>query len=74
MQAIEFEATAFEHTIRIPETIPDGVVLRFLVLIDDTKNQTANTQKSLIASMPNVGTDDDFAHPLDYGRETSWDI
>ena len=63
MQAIEFEATAFEHTVRIPEIIPDGVVLRFLVLIDDTKIQNTNTQKSLIASMPNVGTDEDFERP-----------
>jgi hypothetical protein len=74
MQAIEFEATAFEHTVRIPETIPDGVVLRFLVLIDDAKIQNTDTQKNLIAAMPNVGTDEDFERPLEYGREQSWDI
>ena len=37
MQAIEFEATTFQHTIRIPEYIPDGVKFRVLLLIDDTE-------------------------------------
>jgi hypothetical protein len=74
MQAIEFEATAFEHTVRIPETIPDGVILRFLVLIDDTKIQNSNTQKNLIATMPNVGIDEDFERSLEYGRDQSWGI
>jgi hypothetical protein len=37
MQAIEFEATAFQQTIRIPEYIPDGVKFQVLLLIDDTE-------------------------------------
>ena len=28
MQAIEFETTAFQHTVRIPDTIPKGVLVR----------------------------------------------
>jgi hypothetical protein len=32
MQAIEFEAIPEQHTIRIPEDIPDGVPLRVLLL------------------------------------------
>jgi len=37
MQAIEFEATTFQQTIRIPEYIPDGVKFQVLLLIDDTE-------------------------------------
>ncbi len=36
LQAIEFEATTFQHTIRVPEYIPDGVKFQVLLLIDDT--------------------------------------
>lgn len=35
MQAIEFEATTFKHTIRVPDSVPDGVALRVLLLVDD---------------------------------------
>lgn len=42
MQAIEFEATAFQHTIRIPEYIPDGVKFQVLLLIDDTETNNEN--------------------------------
>ncbi len=37
MQAIEFEAVAQNHFIRIPENIPDGVSIRVLVLVEDEK-------------------------------------
>jgi hypothetical protein len=74
MQAIEFEATTFQHTIRIPDHIPNGVSLRVLLLVDDakTKNDTSHW-KNLLGSMPNVGSDEDFSRSLDYGREISWD-
>lgn len=42
MQAIEFEATTFQHTIRIPDDIPDGVTLRVLLLFDDNKTKNAS--------------------------------
>jgi hypothetical protein len=78
MQAIEFEATTFQHTIRIPDSVPDGVTLRVLLLVDDkitTKDRDAGQQwKNLLGSIPNVGSDEDFARPLDYGREQIWDI
>lgn len=78
MQAIEFEATTFQHTIRVPDSVPDGVKLRVLLLVDDktTNNGTGDDKhwKNLLGSMPDVGSDEDFARPLDYGREQSWDI
>ena len=76
MKTIEFEATTFQHTIRVPDDIPDGITLRVSLLVDDsnTKNDSDNSRwKTLLGSMPNVGSDEDFARPLDYGREISWD-
>jgi hypothetical protein len=35
MQAIEFEATSHNHLIRIHDTVPDGVAIRVLLLVDD---------------------------------------
>lgn len=35
MRAIEFQATAHQHCLRIPDTIPDGVSMRVLLLLDD---------------------------------------
>ena len=65
MQAIEFEATPIEHTIRIPDYVPDGVAVRVLLLVDDNiinqKDTGNNTRKNLIESMPDVGRDEDFA-------------
>lgn len=77
MQAIEFEATTFQHTIRVTDSIPDGVSLRVLLLVDDKKILSAEDAgrhwKNLLASMPEVGSDADFSRPLDYGREQTWD-
>jgi hypothetical protein len=76
MQAIEFEATPFQHTIRIPDYVPDGIALRVLLLVDENaikRNDTENNHwKNLLGSMPDVGSDEDFARSLDYGREISW--
>ena len=36
MQAIEFETIPHEHSIHLPEQIPDGVKLRVLILFEDT--------------------------------------
>ncbi len=78
MQAIEFEAIAHQHTIHVPDTVPDGVMLRVLLLLDENlkpSEQTANSDKgevlkALLAAMPDVGGDEDFCRPLDYGRKT----
>lgn len=42
---IQFEATAFQHTIRIPDYIPDGVSVQITLSFDDTKNTRQNIQK-----------------------------
>ncbi len=76
-QHIEFETTTFQHTVRIPDTIPDGVSVRIVLSFDDTPiNQARDNDhwKNLLGTMPNVGNDDDFTRPIDYGREQTWDI
>lgn len=35
MRAIEFQATAHQHCLRLPDSIPDGVSMRVLLLLDD---------------------------------------
>ena len=35
MQAIEFEAIADQHMLRLPDKVPNGVRLRVLLLLDD---------------------------------------
>jgi hypothetical protein len=39
MRAIEFEAVAKQHMVRLPEQVPDGVKLRVLLLMEDTEPQ-----------------------------------
>ena len=76
MQTIEFETTAFQHTVRIPDDVPDGVLVRIVLSFDDAATKTLSDKshwKNLLGSMPNVGNDEDFARSLDYGRETAWD-
>ena len=41
MRAIEFEAIPHQHSIHLPEQIPDGVKLRVLVLLDDAAEFSA---------------------------------
>ena len=77
MQAIEFEATAHNHIIRIPDNVPDGVLMRVLLLVNESVKITESTEnqwKNLLSSMPDVGTDEDFVRTKEYGRELSWDI
>jgi hypothetical protein len=49
MQAIEFQATAFQHSIKIPDYVPDGISFRVLLLVEDNKI-------SLPAKVPNAET------------------
>ena len=35
MHAIEFEAVAHQHKVRLPDQVPDGVRLRVLVLMEE---------------------------------------
>lgn len=76
MRTIEFEAMTFQHTIRIPDEIPDGMILQVSLIMDDEiiKKSSDNTAwKNLLATMPDIGCDADFSRTLDYGREIPWD-
>ncbi|HPF57634.1 MAG TPA: hypothetical protein P5149_01140 [Candidatus Competibacteraceae bacterium] len=44
MQAIEFEAIADQHMLRLPDQVPDGVKLRVLLLLDDIMPETSEPQ------------------------------
>lgn len=75
MQAIEFEATAYQHSIKIPGSIPDGIPMRVLVLLADTQPAPPSDVKTLLAMLVEGMTDDDLARPLNLGRESEkWDI
>ena len=72
MQAIEFETTAFQHTIRIPDIVPDGVPIRIILLFDEAIIETPSNKghwKDLLGAMPNVGSDEDFSLPTDHDRQ-----
>lgn len=68
MQTIEFETTAFHHTVRIPDTIPDGVLVRIVLSFDDTTTKTPSNKshwKKLLGAMSNAGSDEDFSRSTD---------
>ena len=48
MRAIEFQATAHQHCLRLPATIPDGVPMRVLILLDD---EIVTPEKKLDANL-----------------------
>lgn len=75
MQTIEFETIAQGHTIRIPDTVPDGVRLRVRVLLDEESSTTAKSDlKALLASMTEGLTDNDLSRSREFGRELpEWD-
>lgn len=74
MQAIEFEATPEQHTIRLPDGIPDGIPLRVLLLWEPPRKSDQDL-KSLFASVTEGLTDEDLSRPRDLGREEiEWDI
>lgn len=76
MQTIEFETIAQGHTIRIPDTVPDGVRLRVRVLLDEESATTTaeGDLKALLASMTEGLTDNDLSRPREFGRELpEWD-
>jgi len=77
MQAIEFETTAHNHFIRIPDNVPDGILIRVLLLVND-KVVTQDSSDNLKILLTNVaeGLDEsDFERIRDFGREQpEWDI
>ncbi len=74
MQAIEFEATATHHTIRVPDDVPEGVSMRVLLLWEPVQNPVADL-KTLFTSVLDGLSKEDLVRPVDKGREEpSWDI
>ena len=75
MQAIEFEATAYKHSIKIPEIVPDGVPIRVLLLIEDHLPAPVADVKTLLTTLTDGLTEGDLMRPRDAGREpVQWDI
>ena len=77
MKAIEFEARAEKHCIRLPDAIPDGTHLRVLLLLDDEPASAANSGdlKHALAGLTEGLTDEDLDRPRDLGRgDTEWPI
>ena len=75
MHAIEFETTSHQHTIRLPDSVPDGVLLRVLLLseVPLAKPPAEHNLKTLLASITEGMTDADTERPQDFGREvTEW--
>jgi len=70
MHAIEFETVSHQHTIRLPESVPDGVSLRVLLLSQTPLSQPVDRNlKALLASVAEGITEEDIARPRDLGRE-----
>lgn len=47
MRAIEFEAVAKQHMLRLPEQVPDGVKLRVLLLMEDAEPQRTVSETAI---------------------------
>lgn len=62
MQAIEFQATAHQHIIRVPDDVPDGVALRVLLLFNDTE---AGGRKSERVGYQTMNVDEIVIPPRD---------
>ncbi len=70
MKAIEFEAIAEQHCVRLPDGIPDGTHLRVLLLMDDMPAFSTDDGdlKHLLAALTEGLTDEDLRRPRDFGR------
>jgi hypothetical protein len=56
------------------DEIVNDILAKYLGSGNTEITSNAEQWKKLLASMPNVGNDDDFSRPLDYGREQAWDF
>ena len=73
MQVIEFETITQQHSIRLPKGVPDGVMMRVLLLWEP-QPETNGDLKELFASVTEGLTDEDLDRPDDRGRgEPEWD-
>jgi hypothetical protein len=64
-QQIEFEATPFQHTIRIPDTVPDGVSVRITLSFDDEKINSEDAVLDQARVKVDQKTYDHFVEVLD---------
>ncbi|NOS87692.1 MAG: hypothetical protein HOP34_03985 [Methylococcaceae bacterium] len=71
MLAIEFEATAHNHIIRIPDNIPDGVLMRVLLLVNDPVEiqNPSHDLKNLLTEVAEGLEESDFERIHNFGRE-----
>jgi hypothetical protein len=78
MQAIEFETTVQNHIIHIPDSIPNGVAVRVLLLIDDkaTLQLENSKEKSFFEQLclENEHTDDDLALLFERDKDVGRDV
>lgn len=70
MRAIEIEATVEQHSIRLPESIPDGTQLRVLLLLEEPPSSSAGSDdlKALLAGLTEGLTTEDLQRQRDFGR------
>jgi hypothetical protein len=71
MRAIEFEAIAHQSMIRIPDSVPDGVTVRVLVLVNDPP---AGDLKALLSGLTEGLEPEDLVRASELSRESEWDI
>lgn len=74
MQAIEFEAVSENHRIQLPDTAPNGVRMRVLLLWEPPSPSETDL-KALFSSVTEGLTAADLERPRDFGRgDVEWDI
>jgi hypothetical protein len=71
MRAIEFEAIAHQNMIRIPDSVPDGITVRVLVLVNDPP---VGDLKALLSGLTEGLEEEDLKRSPDLGRESEWGI
>ncbi len=72
MHAIEFETTSHQHTIRLPDSVPDGVLLRVLLLSEvPLAKPLKHNLKVLHATITEGMIGADTERPRDLGREVA---
>lgn len=69
MKAIEFEAVAENHILKLPEGIPEGKKLRILLLFDDDITTDTNDIKSQLLNLTEGLTDEELKRNTESGRE-----
>ena len=73
MKAVEFEATVRNHTLRVPEDVPDGKRMRVVLLFDESEENSAGQAdvKAQLMTLTEGLSDQDLHRQKDAGREVS---